>query len=62
MRKSFVTLAVGLIIFLISSCSSGKKTSSTEDDSDTLCTCHRKVSFILTFNRLETSPRRKQIN
>lgn len=39
MRKSFVTLAVGLIIFLMSSCSSGKKTSSTEDDSDTLCTC-----------------------
>ena len=39
MRKSFVTLAVGLIIILMSSCSSGKKTSSTEDDSDTLCTC-----------------------
>ena len=39
MRKSFVTLAVGLIIFLMSSCSSGKKTNSTEDDSDTLCTC-----------------------
>ena len=39
MRKSFVTLAIGLIIILMSSCSSGKKTSSTEDDSDTLCTC-----------------------
>ena len=39
MRKSFVTLAVGLIIILMSSYSSGKKTSSTEDDSDTLCTC-----------------------
>ena len=39
MRKSFVTLAVGLIIILMSSCSSGKKTNSTEDDSDTLCTC-----------------------
>ena len=39
MRKSFVTLAIGLIIFLMSSCSSGKKTSSTEDDKDTLCTC-----------------------
>ena len=39
MRKSYVTLAVGLIIILMSSCSSGKKTSSTEDDSDTLCTC-----------------------
>ena len=25
MRKSFVTLAVGLIIILMSSCSSGKK-------------------------------------
>ena len=37
MRKSFVILAVGLIIILMSSC--GKKTSSTEDDSDTLCTC-----------------------
>ena len=39
MRKSYVTLAVGLIIILMSSCSSGKKTNSTEDDSDTLCTC-----------------------
>ena len=39
MRKSFITLTVGLIIILMSSCSSGKKTSSTEDDSDTLCTC-----------------------
>lgn len=37
MRKSFVILAVELIIILMSSC--GKKTSSTEDDSDTLCTC-----------------------
>ena len=37
MRKSFVILAVGLIIILMSSCR--KKTSSTEDDSDTLCTC-----------------------
>lgn len=37
MRKSFVILAVGLIIILMSSC--GKKTSTTEDDSDTLCTC-----------------------
>ena len=39
MRKTFVTLTVGLIIILMSSCSSWKKTSSTEDDSDTLCTC-----------------------
>ena len=39
MRKSFITLTIGLIIILMSSCSSGKKTSSTEDDSDTLCTC-----------------------
>ena len=39
MRKKFVTLTVGLIIILMSSCSSWKKTSSTEDDSDTLCTC-----------------------
>ena len=39
MRKTFVTLAVGLIIILMSSCSCWKKTSSTEDDSDTLCTC-----------------------
>ena len=39
MRKSFVTLTVGLIIILMSSCSRLKKTSSTEDDSDTLCTC-----------------------
>ena len=39
MRKSFVTLAVGLIIILMSSCSSGKKPSSTEADSGTLCTC-----------------------
>lgn len=37
MRKSFVILAVGLIIILMSSC--GKKTNSTEVDSDTLCTC-----------------------
>lgn len=39
MRKSYVTLAVGLIIILMNSCCNGKKTSSTEDDSDTLCTC-----------------------
>ena len=39
MRKTFVTLTVGMIIILMSSCSSWKKTSSTEDDSDTLCTC-----------------------
>ena len=39
MRKSFVTLAVGLIIILMSSCSSGKKPSCTEADSGTLCTC-----------------------
>ena len=39
MRKTFVTLTVGLIIILMSSCSSWKKTSCTEDDSDTLCTC-----------------------
>ena len=39
MRKTFVTLTVGLIIILMSSCSSWKKTSSTEDDSDTLCIC-----------------------
>lgn len=39
MRKSFITLTIGLIIILMSSCSSGKKTSITEDDSDTLCTC-----------------------
>lgn len=39
MRKTFVTLTVGLIIILMSSCSSWKKTSSTEDDSDSLCTC-----------------------
>ena len=39
MRKSFVTLAVGLIIILMSSCSSGKKPSSTEAGSDPLCTC-----------------------
>lgn len=32
MRKTFVTLTVGLIIILMSSCSSWKKTSSTEDD------------------------------
>ena len=38
MRKSYVTLAVGLIIILMSSCSSGKKTNSTEDDSDTQVT------------------------
>ena len=39
MRKTFVTLTVGMIIILMSSCSSWKKTSSTEDESDTLCTC-----------------------
>ena len=45
MRKSFVTLAVGLIIILMSSCSSGKKTNSTEDDSDALCT-YSSESFV----------------
>ena len=39
MRKSYVTLAVGLIIILMNSCYNGKKTSSAEVDSDTLCTC-----------------------
>lgn len=62
MRKSFVTLAVGLIIFLMSSCSSGKRQAALRMTQTPSVPVHRKVSFILTFNRLETSPRRKQIN
>lgn len=60
MRKSFVILAVELIIILMSSC--GKRQASQRMTQTLSVLVHRKVSFILTFNHLETSPRRKQIN
>lgn len=62
MRKTFVTLTVGLIIILMSSCSSWKRQAAQRMTQTLSVPVHRKVTFILTFSRLETSPRRKQIN
>lgn len=62
MRKTFVTLTVGLIIILMSSCSSWKKTSSTEDDSDTLCTCPPESYVHIDLQPFGDFTRRNHIN